>query len=79
MIMTSAPSDYTRANRRRFDEARRRHVELMMRLAQTEEQMALTLDRLAGGSSRERRAALAAEARGQACRLRAYARGLSRT
>jgi len=41
--------------------------------------MALTLEWLAQGSSRERREALADEARRQAGRLRAYAGRLDRT
>jgi hypothetical protein len=68
-----------RDKQRRQDQVRRRHLEAVMRLAETEERMALTFESLAEGSRHpERRTALALEARTQAVRLRQYASRLER-
>ena len=75
--MTGA-SEYAALNRRRFDQARARHIDLVLRLADTEEQVALTLEAMATGDNSQRRTALADEARRQARRLRSYAERLVR-
>ena len=59
---------------RRLEQVRRIHLEAVRHLAETEEQMALTFESLAEGSSDpKRRTELARQARAQAVRLRAYA------
>jgi hypothetical protein len=59
--------------RQRLTEARETQKEVLLRLAETEDRVAATFDRLAhGGSHAERRAELARQARDQAAHLRAY-------
>jgi hypothetical protein len=59
--------------RQRMTEARETQKEVFLRLAETEERVAATFDRLAHDSRHSaRRAELAREARTQAARLRAY-------
>jgi hypothetical protein len=60
-------------NRRRLAIARQSHIDVLQRLADTEDEVALTFEHLArDGANKDRRAALAREARQQAARLRSY-------
>lgn len=59
--------------RRRMTEARRAQREVLLRLAETEERVAATFDRLAhDGPHGARRTEIARQARSEAARLRAY-------
>ncbi len=67
---TSEPLDQIR---QRLTDARQTQREVFLRLAETEERVAVTFDRLAHDSAHwARRTEIARQARAQAARLRAY-------
>jgi hypothetical protein len=67
-------ADHLSTNRERLSAARRHQIAVLRRLAETEDQLAVTFDTLNhGGADGSRRLELAAEARQQASRLRQYA------
>jgi len=71
--MERPASETLRDARRRLHQARRRQIDVLRRLATTEEQLAVAFAELARVSHAERRAELAREATVQAARLRSYA------
>jgi hypothetical protein len=67
-------ADHVSTNRERLSAARRRQIDVLRRLAETEDQVAVTFETLNhGGADGSRRLEVAAEARDQASRLRKYA------
>jgi len=64
----------TAENRRRLADARQSQINVLRELAETEDELAATFERLVrNGGPTDRRAALARQAREQAERLRHYA------